>query len=136
MSKDKPLHNYSHVLANQFRAGQIAVLPELHQALIDELKQEIKPEPHDLMLLLENITSEDLTKTAQESSKNNNKQQKDKQEVLDLIKAVMILLEQDKFYQGVKSYHLNLMKRTPINDLEVYFKTRNFEDVYARLKSS
>ena len=128
MDTDEPLHQYSHVLANLVRGGKTAALFELHLSIIDELKQGIAPEREDLLLLLESIKKPDRITSDGKNSHNFQKQQ-----VMELIKAIMVLLEQDDFHQGVKSYHLNLMKREPINALERQLKTRNYVDVLSML---
>lgn len=120
MADDHFLHQYSHVLANLLRSGKQGALPELYAGIISELQQEIMPARADLLLLLESMGAPSI---ADEHSS-------DHQQVRQLIKAIMILLQQDDFQQGAKSYHLNLLKREPVNALERQLKTRNFIDAY------
>ena len=76
------------------------------------------PEREDLLLLLAQMGTPDSISC----------EHTDQQQGVNLIQAVMILLQQDDFQQGAKSYHLNLQKRAPINALERQLKTRNFID--------
>lgn len=126
MDKDNSLHQYSHVLANLVRGGKQGALAELYAGIVDELQQAIMPEPDDILLLLEAMGAPEVSA----------KQKTDQQEVMELITAIMILLEQDDFQQGAKSYHLNLLKRAPINALERKLKTRNFVDAFKLISKS
>ncbi|MDX2505181.1 MAG: hypothetical protein QNL62_12005 [Gammaproteobacteria bacterium] len=123
MDNEKNLHNYTHVLANLLRGGKHGALSELYTAIVLDLKENKIPEQDELLLLLETMGKPEMPDS----------KVSDKQQVMELVKAIMILLEQDSFYQGVKSYHLNLMKRAPVNALERRLKTRNFTDVFSLL---
>lgn len=126
MAKDNSLHQYSHVLANLLRAGKQGALPELYAGIVDELKQSIRPEQDDILLLLETMGAPNVSAG----------KQTEQEVVIELIKAIMVLLEQDDFQQGAKSYHLNLLKRAPTNALERRLKTLNFVDALKLITKS